>query len=193
MIFNFTLPPFPDLNFTVPKIEIPEINIPFETSADSNFSQKTTNFSQGQTIYVRVVSQNDGTESHVLNLRDNNYNLMQSFTFSKNGDTYTASFSAPGDGTYSLEASIKSNGSVVSLVQTIKVGDGGSTNVTIRQTNNSSNVSTPTPTSASTAEPIPTSSPGQSTPDPQVLGNTTGNIFVRIWLAIANFWDNFWH
>lgn len=197
MIFNFTLPPFPDLSFKVPEIEIPEINIPFEISTDSNFSQDSTKFASNQTIYVRVTNPNTNpAEVHILNLHDSSYKTLQTYNLAQNGNTYCTNLQAPTEGgTYSLEVRLVTNGSTNSFVRTIQVGEGGSSsNVKISQVegSNSNNVSQ-SPTPNPSAEPSPSQTPASGTQEPQVLGNTMGNVFVRLWLSIQNFWDNFWH
>lgn len=187
---DISIPSSFSLDIPVPQIEIPKIESPLEFSTNPSFSNITTNFSAGQTVYVRIKSQNDGTDSHVLNLHDSDYKIISSVTFSKNGDTYTASFTAPKDGGYSAEASIKSGGSIVSVVQTIKVGEGANNNVTIKNEVNSSNSSATSSVSSQTS--ISRSSQS-ATPSSKVLGVVSGNIFVRIWVSLAHFWDNFWH
>src|SRR3990167_11159413 len=79
-----------------------------EVASDSNFSSQTTNFSAGQTIYVRVTANNEGTDKHQLNLRDNQYNLISSYNLNREGSEFTASLAAPSsEGYYSLEAQIE--------------------------------------------------------------------------------------
>lgn len=189
---DISLPSSFSLNIPIPQIEIPKIESPLEFSTDPNFSNITTNFSAGQTVYVRIKSQNDGTTSHELNLRDSNSNIISSITFTKNGDTYSASFTSPADGSYSVEASIKSGGSVVSVVQTIKVGEGTHNNVTIKNEVNTS--SSGNSSSSSVSSHISSSeSTHSSTPNSKVLGTVSGNVFVRLWESLMQFWDNFWH
>lgn len=94
-----------------------------EIATDASFANKTTKFSTGQTIYVRVSTDNDGQDKHVLNLRDNNYNFITGYSMAKNGNQFLVNFPAPASsGIYSLEANIVSSGSVSNLVQTIEVG-----------------------------------------------------------------------
>lgn len=190
-MFFFNVP------FDIPEIKVPEVNIPFEISADYNFSSDSANFSAGQTIYVRVTTTNSSpAETHILVLHDSNYITLQTYNLNQSGNSYSTSIQAPGaGGSYSLEVKLVTNGSVNSFVRTIQVGDSGSSsNVTIKQVNNRGNseVSDSQSKDPST-EPSPSQIPGPGTPDPQVPGNATGNIFASIWLAIFNFWDNFWH
>lgn len=104
-----------------------------EVSKTADFSQFTTDFNAGETIYVRVVTDNSGQDKRALNLRDNNYNLLQSFTFSKSANSYTTNIQAPQNGGYySLEARIESKGSITNSVRTIKVGTPSSANVNVR-------------------------------------------------------------
>src|SRR3989344_3679242 len=117
-------------------------NTNLEVASDSNFSSQTTNFSAGQTIYVRVNANNEGTDKHQLNLRDNQYNLIQSYNLNKEGSKFTASLTAPSsEGYYSLEAQITSSGSNNTSVKTIKVGQPQNANVKVSVKENSSGVS----------------------------------------------------
>ena len=103
-----------------------------EVASDSNFSSQTTNFSAGQTIYVRVNANNEGTDKHQLNLRDNQYNLISTYNLNKEGSKFTASLGAPSsEGYYSLEAQIVSAGSNNTSAKTIKVGKPQNANVKI--------------------------------------------------------------
>lgn len=103
-----------------------------EITKDPSFTNKTNEFSAGQTVYVRVTSEVSGSTKRELNLRDNSYNLVTTYGLSSiGGNQYTASFSAPNNaGIYSLEARLESDGSVVNLVQTIEV-EGNSTNSSV--------------------------------------------------------------
>lgn len=113
-----------------------------EVSADSSFSSQTINFSAGQTIYVRTTAENDGADKRQLNLRDNQYNVLKSYTLSKDGSTFSASLSAPSsEGYYSLEARIESADSVNTSVKTIKVGNPQNANVKVSIKENKSPVS----------------------------------------------------
>src|SRR3989338_3234871 len=113
-----------------------------EVASDSNFSSQTTNFSAGQTVYVRVTAANEGTDKRQLNLRDNQYNLIKSYTLSKDGSKFSASLPAPSsEGYYSLEARIESAGSVNTSVKTVKVGKPQNANVKVSVNESSSGVS----------------------------------------------------
>ena len=117
-------------------------NTNLEVASDSNFSSQTTNFSAGQTIYVRVNANNEGTDKHQLNLRDNQYNLIQSYNLNKEGSKFTASLTAPSsEGYYSLEAQITSSGSNNTSVKTIKVGQPQNANVKVSVNEKSSGIS----------------------------------------------------
>lgn len=106
-----------------------------EIASDSSFANKTHEFNPSQTIYVRVTSQVSASTKKELNLRDNSYNLLNSYGFSQistNPYKFTTSFSAPSvSGIYSLEARLESAGSVVNLVQTIEVNGNGSNNSSV--------------------------------------------------------------
>ena len=113
-----------------------------EIASDSNFSSQTINFSAGQTIYVRVNANNEGTDKHQINLRNNQYNLIQSYNLNKEGFKYTASLQAPSsEGYYSLEAQIVSAGSNNTSVKTIKVGQPQNANVKVSVNESSSGTS----------------------------------------------------
>lgn len=113
-----------------------------EVASDSTFSTQTTNFSAGQTIYVRVTANNEGTDKHQLNLRDNQYNLISSYNLNKEGSKFTASLTAPSsEGYYSLEAQIVSAGSNNTSVKTIKVGKPQNANVKVSVNESSSGTS----------------------------------------------------
>jgi len=113
-----------------------------EVASDSNFSSQTTNFSAGQTIYVRVNANNEGTDKHQLNLRDNQYNLISTYNLNKEGSKFTASLGAPSsEGYYSLEAQIVSAGSNNTSAKTIKVGKPQNANVKVSVNESSSGVS----------------------------------------------------
>ena|SRR3989344_7714271 len=113
-----------------------------EVASDSNFSSQTTNFSAGQTIYVRVTADNEGSDKHQLNLRDNQYNLISTYNLNKEGSKFTASLTAPSfEGYYSLEAQIVSAGSNNTSVKTIKVGEPQNANVKVSVNESSSETS----------------------------------------------------
>jgi len=109
-----------------------------EVASDANFSSQTTEFGSGQTIYVRIQADNDGAIKHQLNLRDNQYNLLQSYTFAKtNENQFSISLIAPQDeGYYSLEAQIESAGANTTSVKTIKVGSPAGSSVRVNVKNN---------------------------------------------------------
>mgnify|MGYP001580253769 CR=1 FL=1 len=108
-----------------------------EIAKDSGFSQKTDKFLQGETIYARVGTDNEGVSGHTLNLRDNEYNLITSYNLNRSGDYFNVNFAAPNaDGYYSLETVIKSEGSNVTSVKTIKVGNSTSASVKVNVNNN---------------------------------------------------------
>lgn len=102
-----------------------------EVSKSSGFASSDLNFSAGETVYARVSADPDGT-GYVLNIRDNNYSVLNTVGLTKSGGTYTASFPAPpGEGYYSLEAQIKGEGLNAVSVKTIKVGSPSSANVKV--------------------------------------------------------------
>ncbi len=103
-----------------------------QTFSDSSYSSQTQNFDPGQTVWVRVSSSSNGSKSHALNLRDNNYGLVTSYNLSNSGDHFITNFSAPqNSGIYSLEARIEDDGDNQTFVQTIKVGSTGNGNSSV--------------------------------------------------------------
>jgi len=103
-----------------------------EISTTSSFSVLSTNFSGGQTIFVRLASDLPSMAQSKLNVRDNEYNLVNSFNFQKEGSYFSAVVAAPYDqGYYSLEAIVKNNDSNTTSVKTIKVGNPTGANVRV--------------------------------------------------------------
>ena len=103
-----------------------------EISTTSSFSALSTNFSGGQTIFVRLASGLPSLSESKLNVRDNEYNLVNSFNFQKEGSYFSAVVAAPYDqGYYSLEAIVKNNDSNTTSVKTIKVGNPTNANVRV--------------------------------------------------------------
>jgi hypothetical protein len=103
-----------------------------QVSSNSDFSVSDDNFSSGQTVYVKIDASNGGSDRSVLNVRNSSYNILNTYTFSNSGNTFSANFPAPsGEGYYSLEAQIKSEGSSNVSVKTIKVGNPGSANIKV--------------------------------------------------------------
>lgn len=146
------------------------------TATDANFASQTDNFTAGQTIWIKVDANSEGSQKRQLNLRDNIYNLLTSYSLELIGNNqFKTSFSAPNStGYYSLEARIESPGSVSTSVKTIKVGNPQNSNINVKvesksegQTLGKSTSPTPqsspsqltTPTPSPTIEPSPTTSP----------------------------------
>ena len=190
---------FLSLNFSnlIPDINIDKIinsatsGSSMEIASDASFANQTLEFNAGQTIYVRVTTENDGSDKHVLNLRDNNYSLITTYSMAKSGDQFLVNFPAPNAaGIYSLEANITSAGSVANFVRTIEVNGGGAdnsqVNVKIENKVNTGNQS------SSTFE--------ESKPTSEVLGDTSGvspdsgglsppGFFASIWSKITEFFE----
>jgi len=192
---------FQDSDFKT-DIKIPRTSTNMEIAADAGFTNQTLQFSAGQTIYVRVTANNSGDTKSVLNLRDNLYNLLATYGFSKTGSNpyqFTVNFPAPGaSGNYSLEANIESNGSVVNYVRTIEVSgsnsdqsDNSQVNVKVENKVNTESNSGLTPGVESGRNPENT--PGVN-PD-NVLGEQasqsqeTQGFFASLWATIANFFS----
>ncbi|MBI3282644.1 hypothetical protein HYZ70_01035 [Candidatus Curtissbacteria bacterium] len=152
-----------------------------EIARDSTFSNKTNEFSAGQTVYVRVTSEVSGSTKRELNLRDNSYNLITAYGLSSaGGNQYTASFAAPNTaGIYSLEARLESDGSVVNLVQTIEVGGNGNSNSTVSvNINNEVNTGGEVKSSKSGISPSPEATPSSNPEDKESFW---GSIWNKIW------------
>lgn len=91
-------------------------------ATDPNFQNQTTTFKPGQSVYVKVSTDLGNAQKKVLNLRDNNYGMISTHSFSSSGNNLVSSFIAPSNsGVYSVEADISANGSVVNLVKTIQI------------------------------------------------------------------------
>lgn len=134
-----------------------------EIASDQNFARTTEDFTAGQTIYVQIKTDNDGKDKRQLNLRDNQFGLLNSYTLSKNGDKFWGSLVTPQtEGYYSLEAQIESGGNVTTSVKTIRVGSpaNASVQVNIKSQVQGQIVSTTTST--------PKSSPTSTDSDQQV-------------------------
>lgn len=103
-----------------------------EVSRSASFASSDLNFSGGETVYVRTNADSDGSKSHVLNIRDNNYTIVESVNLAKSDSSYSAGFAVPSnEGYYSLEAKIEGNGSSAVSVKTIKVGSPTNANVKV--------------------------------------------------------------
>ena len=196
---------FLSLNFSnlIPDIDIGKIinsatsGSAMEIASDASFTNQTLEFNAGQIIYVRVTAENDGSDKHDLNLRDNNYNLITTYSMNKNGNQFVVNFPAPNAaGIYSLEANIVSSGSVSNFVKTIEVGEGGAGNSQVSvKINNQVNTGNQilsetdqaspiqTPGSSDQASPIPTPTP-TPTPTPDSQG-----FFGSIWSKIIGFFE----
>src|SRR3989338_692653 len=85
---------FLSLNFSnlIPDINIDKIinsatsGSSMEIASDASFANQTLEFNAGQTIYVRVTTENDGSDKHVLNLRDNNYSLITTYSMTRRSE-----------------------------------------------------------------------------------------------------------
>ena len=155
-------------------------------SKTADFSNPTTSFSSGETVYVRISANSDGSKKHDLNLRDNNYNLISTYNLEKlheqseynlqnqGNNQFLGSLTAPQDsGLYSLEARIESESSVTSSVRTIKVGSSTNSNVKVQVKVNTSN--SPSPKSPSPdASPGPTDGQSES-PQPETSPSPVEN------------------
>lgn len=103
-----------------------------EISNNADFSTQTNEFSGGQTIFVRMQSSFVAGKKSQLNLRDNQYKLLNSFRLEREGSYYTAVLAVPYDaGYYSLEAQVESESSSATSVRTIKIGSPASASVKV--------------------------------------------------------------
>ena len=114
-----------------------------EISTTADFSSLSTNFAGGQTIFVRLESGDPSSAQSSLNLRDNGYNLINSYKFKKEGNFFSAIIPVPYDaGYYSLEGVIEYDGSSTKSVKTVKVGSPSNASVKVNVNSNVSGSST---------------------------------------------------
>jgi len=167
-----------------------------EVSTLSDFSTIDTDFGGGETIFIRMVSDLPLSAESKLNLRDNNYSLINTFDFNKEGNYFTATIPTPYEqGYYSLEGVINSGDSSSTSVKTIKVGDpiSASIRVSIDGSEDSSNVQKESNQEEVTVEEdkqIASQSPEFFTAEDVVKGEKTtsfGQYFSSILNEIVNF------
>lgn len=172
-----------------------------ETATDSNFNNKTDEFSSGQTIYIKLSAEGANPAKKDLNLRDNNYQLLKTYVLNNQSNEYTQSFAAPSQsGIYSLEAKIEGNGYSYSNVKTITVGNLSNNsssnvdiNVNVQGTKSQKQESSRTPDSQSSLSPTPGATPEISqtiTAEEFEVGEVETGFFVKVknfFLAIWNF------
>lgn len=175
---NFTKDLTEKIQSSIPKVSL-------QIASDSNFSNITDQFNSGQTIYVRAEAANSA-DKKVLNVRDNQYNLITSYTLNQTGSgpyTFTTSFAAPVEaGSYSLEANIEANNSNVTLVRTITVGTSNSSNVKVKvNQSNSSNNSRVLSANTGDAAPSPSFDDSSPIPSPSPHTNKRIGLFEDIW------------
>lgn len=176
-----------------------------QISANSDFSNQKTEFSPGETVYVKVTANSEGKTKKELNLRDNQYNLISTYGLNYlGGNTFQGSLSAPANsGTYSLETRIESEGSVSNSVKTIKVGSsssGASVKVKIENStgkvlsNNtvspSQNQKTPTPAPSVSPSDTPTPTPEPSAEPAGEPQQNSQNLFAKIFGYFKKFFEN---
>lgn len=110
-----------------------------EVSNNPSFGVAIKDFSVGETIYIRMNSDDSGDKQKVVNVRKNDYSLLKSYPLNKNGNMFSASFPVPGaSGYYSLEARVESSDSSSVSVVTIRVGDVQGVNIKVNVNNNTS-------------------------------------------------------
>lgn len=169
---------------------------------DSNFSEISREFSQGETVFVRVQSSNPGMNKREITLRDNKYAVIQSFTPQRSGFgpySFTASFAAPQTPEfYSIESRIETAGSSDVDVKTIQIGKSSSANVNINtkisqkgQTLGEKTIpsSSPTgqPTPPTTDSPAPPASVTPSPSQPPGLFEIIRNFLTSIFQTLLPF------
>jgi len=175
--------------------KVVDTNSKMEIAQDANFANKTLNFNGGQTIYVRVTADNDGKDKHDLNLRDNNYNLITTYSMNKNGNQFLVNFQAPNaTGIYSLEANVVSSGSVSNFVQTIEVGEGGSESSQVNvKINNQVNTGNQVLSDNDQTSPSPNSA--SASPDASLGGSSqpeeTEGFFASLWSKVVELFKGF--
>lgn len=54
--------------------------------SDSNFTTPTTEFSAGQTVYIKIDSDDPGENERVVKLKDNQYRDISTFQLSREGE-----------------------------------------------------------------------------------------------------------
>ena len=167
-----------------------------EVSDKSDFATSVRDFRGGQTIHVRI---NAGavspSASSKLNLRDNGYNLLNSFSLSRDGSYFSTVIPAPySPGYYSLEATIVGNGSNVTSVKTIKVGEVNEASVKVNinskvqgESIGSSSQDESEKDSGESVQSSPDLSPSPSA-DPQVYVAINKNF----WQRAGDFFKKFW-
>lgn len=98
-----------------------------EIFSDPAYSNPTSKFQPGQTVYLKIESRNPGEKTAEVKLKDNQYNDISTFRLSRQDGypyVYKVSFLAPQTaGFYSIEATIASESSQNKLVKTIQIGD----------------------------------------------------------------------
>lgn len=152
-------------------------SVSMTVAKDSSFSIASREFLPSETVFVRVESKNPGLDKREITLRDNQYQVLQTFIPQRSGFgpySYTMNFPAPqNSGFYSIESRIENDGSQDVDVQTIKVGKVTNANVKVTTKVQSSSQKqevkgeqtkpqpTPTPTiePEATPQPTPTTSP----------------------------------
>ena len=167
-----------------------------EVSDRSSFATPVRDFRGGQTIHVRI---NAGavspSASSKLNLRDNGYNLLNSFSLSRDGSYFSTVIPAPySPGYYSLEAAITGIGSNVTSVKTIKVGEVNGASVKV---NINSKVQGESVSSSSQDESEKDSGDSvQSSPDLSPSPSAETQVYVAVkqtfWQRAGDFFKKFW-
>ena len=174
-----------------------------EIASNADFSAQSREFRGGETIFARIASTSVGSKKSQLNLRDNQYNLINTFKLEREGSYYSAVLPAPySAGYYSLEAQIESDGASTTSVKTIKVDSptsanvavhvntgqtGGNTSSVLGEKKSESNVQSE---SSNTSSPSPTSQPASVKSNAILDTGEDGGFFhsiVGIFKIVADF------
>lgn len=168
-----------------------------EIFSDQNFSNSTTQFLVGETVYLKIESDDPGERERVVRLKDNQYQDISTFQLTREGNLpyiYKLNFPTPSTaGFYSVEATISSLGSQNKLVKTIQVGLSAAANTRINvraqvQGTKSQKTPTPTPTAPSTNQPSPTVTPEVQLPKGVI--STPSARPISFWQKIVQFFQS---
>ena len=112
------------------------------TYSDAGYLQSANQFSPGQTVYVKIITTNNGSQEKTFRLLDAAKNPVLTFYPSRQGDGYTGSFPAPASGgVYYLDIRLVDGGAVFAAQENLNVGQangsGASAEVSINTSVNS--------------------------------------------------------
>jgi len=165
-----------------------------EIFSDPNFSSATTQFIPGETVHIKIESDDPGEKTRQIKLKDNQYRDISTFQLSRESNApyiYKVSFSTPQDpGFYSVEATIASESSQNKLVKTIQVGGSSNVNTKINvkaEVQGTKSIKTPQPAAGQPQAETPTFTPSPvASPEanlPQTANPASSNT------QTTNFWN----